>query len=93
MTALSKQELKSRLTELDTKIEIQISEFSGDLSQFHFFLKQSMTMQLHAFTSNEYPYIKPSLKEFEDIMFNIDTLNAVLDIVKEKQYLETELDK
>ena len=50
-------------------------------------------MQLHAFTSNEYPYTKPTLKEFEEIMFNIDMLNDMLDLTAQKQILESELYK
>lgn len=91
MTTLSKQDLETKITELETTIINRTSEFLGEISMFQHFLKQSITMQLHAFTSNEYPYTKPSLKEFEEIMFNIDMLNDMLDLMTDKQVLESEL--
>ena len=93
MTTLSKQKLETKIKELETTIVNRSSEFSGEISIFQYFLKQSITMQLHAFTSNEYPYTKPSLKEFEEIMFNIDMLNDMLDLTAQKQILESELYK
>jgi len=93
MTTLSKQELETKIKELETIIVHRSSEFLGEVSMFQFFLSQSITMQLHAFMSNEYPYTKPTLKEFEEIMFNIDMLNDILDLTAQKQILEWELYK
>jgi hypothetical protein len=88
MENLSKQELETKIKELETKILQRSSGFVGEVSEFQHFLRQSTTMQLHAFTSNDYPYTKPDLKGFEEIMFNIDMLHDMLDITAEKQLLE-----
>lgn len=93
MTNLSKQELETKIKELETKIVNRSSEFMGEVSMFQFFLRQSTTMQLHAFTANDYPYLKPDFKDFENIMFNIDMLHNMLDLMAEKQYLENEFYK
>lgn len=97
MENLSKSELQNKIKELETQICHRSSEMIGEVSEFQHFLRQAITMQLHAFTSNDYPYTKPTLKEFEHIMFNIDMLHEILDFTAEKQlleyYLEQELSK
>lgn len=84
---------KQRIAELEKTIINRSREFSGEIGDFHWFLKTAMTMQIHAYTSNDYPYRKPDLKEFEDIMFNIEVLREMFDCLSEIQYLEEKMEK
>ncbi|MBC7748651.1 MAG: hypothetical protein H7Z76_08790 [Methylotenera sp.] len=87
------ENLENKIKALETQINICSSAMIGEVEEFQMFLRQAMTMQLHAFTANDYPYTKPNLKEFEEIMFNIDMLHEMLDLTIEKQILESYLEQ
>lgn len=93
MTTLSKQELEKKIKELETTIGKRTGEFLGEVPMFQHFLRESTNMQLHAFTLNDYPYKKPTLQEFNEVMFNLDMLHDMLDMAAEKQILESEFYK
>ena len=44
-------------------------------------------------TTREYQGLKPSLRDIEDIMFNITILNDMFDLLSKREYLESELAK
>ena len=82
--------------QLDTKQQIEIlqvkllsrsGEVAGEIGDFQYFIKSAISAKLHALTSNEYPNAKPTLEQFENIMFNVDMLNDMLECMNEIQYL------
>lgn len=86
-------EAKQQIEKLQKTLLIRSGEFLGEIGDFQYFIKCAISTQLHAFTSNEYPYTKPDLEEFENIMFNIDMLNNMFDCMNKIQHLETDLYK
>ncbi len=93
MRTYTEQELLTKITELENRIGSRASEFIGEVGDFHWFLKQGIAKELHSMTTSGYEGSKPTLKEFEEIMFNIDMLNDILDLTAQKQILESELYK
>ena len=92
-TAVSKAEAKQQVENLEKSILIHLNDFSGEVGDFHYFIKDAIEMKLHAFMSNDYPYRKPDAKEFNDIMHNIDMLKEVFEAMQKIQHLESELEK
>lgn len=92
-TAVSKAEAKQQVENLEKSILIHLNDFSGEVGDFHYFIKDAIEMKLHAFMSNDYPYRKPDAKEFNDIMHNINMLKEVFEAMQKIQHLESELEK
>lgn len=92
-TAVNKAEAKQQIEKLEKSILTHLNDFSGEVGDFHYFIKDAIEMKLHAFMSNDYPYKKPDAKEFSDIMHNVDMLREALEAMQEIQYLESELEK
>ena len=86
-------EAKQQIEKLQKKLLIRSGEFLGEIGDFQYFIKCAISAKLHAFTSNEYPYTKPDLEEFENIMFNTDMLNNMFECLNEIQHLEKDLYK
>jgi hypothetical protein len=91
MTTFTEQELRKEIKKIDKLIISRASEFIGEVSDFSWFLRRGIAKELHAMTSSEYELIKPTLREFEDIMFNIEMLNDIFDKISEREYLESKL--
>ena len=85
-TAVSKAEAKQQVENLEKSILIHLNDFSGEVGDFHYFIKDAIEMKLHAFMSNDYPYRKPDAKEFNDIMHNIDMLKEVFEAMQKIQH-------
>lgn len=86
-------EAKQQIEKLQETLLSRSGEFLGEIGDFQYFIKCAISAKLHAFTSNEYPYTKPGLEEFENIMFNTDMLNNMFECLNEIQHLETDLYK
>jgi hypothetical protein len=86
-------EVKQQIEELQQTIVNRNGEFAGDIADFQFFLRTAIERQLHAFTSNDFPYEKPNLREFENIMHNNLLLNDVFECMSKIQLLEAKLEK
>ncbi|MBF2709455.1 hypothetical protein [Flavobacterium soyangense] len=86
-------EVKQQIEKLQQTIVHRAEEFAGDISAFQFFIRTAIERQLHAFTSNEFPYEKPNLEEFENIMNNNLLLNDMFECMAKIKILEAELEK
>lgn len=51
-TAVSKAEAKQQVENLEKSILIHLNDFSGEVGDFHYFIKDAIEMKLHAFMSN-----------------------------------------
>ena len=80
-------EAKQQIEKLQVKLLSRSGEIIGEIGDFQYFIKSAISAKLHALTSNEYPNTKPTLEQFENIMFNIDMLNDMLGCMNEIQYL------
>ena len=80
-------EAKQQIEKLQKTLLIRSGEFLGEIGDFQYFIKSAISAKLHAFTSNEYPNAKPTLEQFENLMFNVDMLNDMLECMNEIQYL------
>ena len=78
---------KQQIEKLQVKLLSRSGEVAGEIGDFQYFIKSAISAKLHAFTSNEYPSNKPNLEDFENIMFNVDMLNDMLECMNEIQYL------
>ena len=86
-------EAKQQIEKLQVKLLSRSGEIIGEIGDFQYFIKSAISAKLHALTSNEYPNTKPTLEQFENIMFNIDMLNDMLGCMNEIQYLGKDLYK
>jgi hypothetical protein len=93
MRTITEQELRAEIKELEKTIGYRSSEFTGEVGDFQWFLKQGIAKELHSMTTSEHQGIKPTLREMEDIMFNITNLNDIFDLLSKREYLESELSK
>lgn len=95
MNTLTTKELetKQQIENLERRILTHLNDFSGEVGDFHYFIKDAIEMKLHAFMSNDYPFKKPNTEEFSSIMHNIEMLRETFEAMQEIQYLESELGK
>lgn len=84
---------KQQIEQLEKIIGNRATEFIGEVGDFQWFLKQGIAKELHSMTTREYQGLKPSLRDIEDIMFNITILNDMFDLLSKREYLESELAK
>lgn len=93
MKHLTETELKEKLQSTETKLATRVTEFIGEIGDFQYFLKQGIAKQIYSMTTIEHTGNKPTLREMEEIMFNITVLNEVFDLLGTREYLERELYK
>lgn len=84
---------KQQITELERIITIRSSEFTGEIGDFQWFLRQGIAKELHSMTTSEHQGQKPSLRDIEDVMFNITILDDLFKLLSKREYLELVLSK
>ena len=93
MKTFTEQELNKRIEKTERLIISRAGEFQGEIGQFQWFLKRGIAKELHAMTTTEYDCAKPTISEFENLMFNIEMLNDMFEKMCEREYLFSELEK
>lgn len=87
------EQMKNEITELDKKIEGRMSSFMGNIEDLEAFICNAINRESHALTTPEYAGIKPTLRQYELLSFDIFTLKEILSFLSTKQMTEYYLEK